>query len=267
VTALTALGVLESLGDPPPDPAHAEHLRIEAVRAALSDRQEHLADPRWMRATPNDLLAPPRLAGIAGAIDPARAGTWPVGRPAAGGTAYLCGVDADGLAVSLIQSNFLGFGSGVVVEGTGIGLHNRGAHFGLDADDVNVIAPGKRPMHTLIPAMACRDDRPWLVFGTMGADGQAQIHVQLLARLLDEGLDVQQALDAPRWIVDVGDGSVRVEADLAEDVVAGLAARWHRVRDLRARDHLAGHAHAIRLSGDGIAAGSDPRTEGAVLGR
>jgi gamma-glutamyltranspeptidase / glutathione hydrolase len=266
ITALTALALLEELGAAPDDVVEAAHRGIEVTRAALADRQDHLADPRSMRTSPAALLAPDRIAAIAAGIDE-RAGSWPPVRPAPGGTAYLCAADGDGLLVSLIQSNFVGFGSGVVVPGTGIGLHDRGAHFGLDPADPNVIAPGKRPMHTLIPGLALRDGEPWLVFGTMGGDGQPQIHLQVLANLLDHGLDLQDAISAPRWIVDPADGSVSIEARIADEVVDGLTSRGHAVSRMDAYDSGAGHAHAIEvLAGGGYAAASDPRSEGAALG-
>jgi gamma-glutamyltranspeptidase / glutathione hydrolase len=267
VTALTALAILDAVGTAlPDDPGAAAHLQVEAVRAAMADRQEHLADPRTMRATPEMLLAPDRLAAVAGRIDPDAARPWPPARPAPGGTAYLCAADRDGLLVSLIQSNFVGFGSGVVVPETGIGLHDRGAHFSLDPADPNVIGPGKRPMHTLIPGLALRDGAPWTVFGTMGGDGQPQIHTQLLGALVDEGADPQTAVDRPRWIVDVADGAVEVEEDADPAVVEGLRRRGHTVREMPARSHGAGHAHAIQVTPAGYVAGSDPRCEGAVIG-
>ncbi len=265
VTALTALGILDALGPLPAGDAAAVHLQVEAVRAAMADRQEHLADPRTMDVDAAALLAADRLGRMAAAISPERTAPWPPARPAPGGTAYLCAADRDGLLVSLIQSNFVGFGSGVVVPGTGIGLHDRGAHFSLDPADPNAIAPGKQPMHTLIPALALRDGRPWLVFGTMGADGQPQIHVQLLGQLVDRGDDVQAAIDAPRWVVDVADGSVRVEAR-ASDLADALRARGHDVELIAPYAHAAGHAHAIVCTDAGYAAGADPRSEGAVIG-
>jgi len=265
VTALTGLGIVAAAGPFPTDPIDAAHLQIEAVRAALADREEHVADPRSMQVDVEGLLAPARLDRIAAAIDPQRAGSWPPSRPAPGGTAYLCAADRDGLLVSLIQSNFVGFGSGVVVPGTGIGLHDRGAHFSLDPSDPNIIGPRKRPLHTLIPGLALRDGAPWLVFGTMGGDGQAQIHVQLLGQLVDRGLDAQAAIDAPRWIVDVADGSVAIE-ERARDVAAGLRARGHEVTLLDAYDYTAGHAHAIAVTPAGYAGASDPRCEGAIVG-
>ena len=266
ITALTALGILDASGPLPADPAVALHLQVEAVRAAMADRQDHLADPRAMRVAPAALLAPDRIAAIADRLDPDAAGPWPPARPAPGGTAYLCAADRDGLLVSLIHSNYVGFGSGVVAPGTGIGLHDRGASFSLDPADPGVIAPGKLPMHTLIPALALRDGQPWLVFGTMGGDGQPQTHVQVLGHLVDRGWDVQAAIDAPRFVVDVADGSVAVESRIAPILAAGLRERGHDVRQIGAYDHLAGHAHAIEVTSAGYAGGSDPRCEGAILG-
>lgn len=263
VTALTALGVLEALGTPPRERAAALHLEVEAVRAAMADRAEHLGDPVGMRAEAGDLLAPRRLRRIASRIDPDRAAAWPAPRPVPGGTAYLCAVDADGMAVSLSQSNYRGFGSGVVVEGAGFALHNRGAHFTLD-DGPGVIAPGRRPLHTLIPAMTLADGEPRLVFGTMGGDAQPQIHLQLLSRLLGQGADLQEALDAPRFVVDAADGSVSLEGHAARALVEGLRSRGHHVRGLEAT--AAGHAHALALGPTGIAGATDRRTEGAVVG-
>jgi len=232
----------------------------------MADREQYVGDPRHMRVGVGELLAPLRLGAMAKAVDFSRAGAWPPARPAAGGTAYLCAADRDGLLVSLIQSNFVGFGSGVVVPGTGIGLHDRGAHFSLDPTDPNAIGPGKQPLHTLIPAMALRDGAPAYVFGTMGGDAQAQIHVQLLGELLDRHADPQTAVSAPRFVVEVADGSVAVEADLDAAVVAGLRDRGHVLTDLPARSHHAGHAHAIRVVHGGYEAGSDPRCEGGAIG-
>jgi gamma-glutamyltranspeptidase / glutathione hydrolase len=266
MTALATLGILEALGDRlPDDPGAAVHLQVEAVRAAMADRQQHLADPSTMEATPAELLAPRRLAAMAADIDPAAAGAWPSGRPAPSGTAYLCAADTDGLLVSLTQSNFRGFGSGVMVPGAGFGLHDRGAHFSLEAGDPNVIGGGKRPLHTLIPAMALRDGRPWLVFGTMGGDGQPQIHAQLLGQLLDRGVDPATALAAPRFVVDVGDGHVGVERATAIEVVEALRRRGHRVEELTS-DAAAGHASVLQLTAGGLRGASDPRTEGSVAG-
>lgn len=266
VTALTALGIVDALGPLPDDPRLATHLQVEAVRLAMADRQDHLADPDVMRTRPQDLLDGERLRAMAAQLDPERAGNWPPPRPQPGGTAYLCAADGDGLLVSLIQSNFVGFGSGVVVPGTGIGLQDRGAAFSLDPDAPSAIGPGRQPPHTLIPALALREERPWLVFGTMGGDAQPQIHLQLLSQLLDRGMDLQEALDAPRFVVDVADGSVQVESRASTGTVAGLTERGQEVVWIDPFDARAGHAHAIEVAPHGYAGGFDPRSEGAVTG-
>ncbi len=267
VTALTALGVVDALGElPHDDRGLATHLQVEAVRAAMSDRDRYVTDPDAMRVAARDLFTAARVGAIAGAIDPARAGAWPVATPAPGGTAYLTAADGDGLLVSLIQSNYMGFGSGVVVPGFGLSLHNRGASFRLEPDHANVIAPGKRTMHTLIPGLVLRDGAPTLVFGTMGGDGQPQTHLQLLTAIADGGADVQEAVSAPRWVVSAEDGSVSVEDRVGDEVVAALRDRGHTVHVLGSYEHLMGHAHAIALTGRGYAGATDPRAEGTVVG-
>ncbi|MEX0952640.1 MAG: gamma-glutamyltransferase family protein [Nitriliruptoraceae bacterium] len=268
VTALTALGILDAFGDLPADGAAATHVRIEAMRIALAERNRHLADPSIMTLGADDLLDADRIAAHAASIDVDRITSPVPGRPAPGGTAYVCALDGDGRGISLMQSNFLGFGSGVVVPGTGIALHNRGAHFSLDEHSPAAIGPGRRPMHTLIPAMALRDGALKLLFGTMGGDGQAQTHVQLLAGLEGEGdWDLADVLERPRWIVDTTDGSVSVESRMDASVVDGLRARGHVVQAIGPYDYAAGNANLIEVLASGCAGASDPRTEGAVLGR
>ncbi len=265
VTALEALAIV---GDPallPPEGPERQHLLIEAAKLALADRR-HVTDPAHMRVDPATLASPAWAAARRALIDPARAGRPESGRPATGGTAYLCAADADGMLVSLIQSNYEGFGSGITVPGWGINLHNRGAFFSLDTADANVIAPGKRTMHTLIPAMALREGRPRLVFGTMGGDGQAQTHLQLLARIVADGLDPQRAIDAPRWVVSPQDVSVLAESRFAPEVLEGLRARGHDLAVGGPLEQDMGHAHAILVEQDGYAAATDPRAEGAALG-
>jgi gamma-glutamyltranspeptidase/glutathione hydrolase len=183
-----------------------------------------------------------------------------------GGTAYLCAADADGLLVSLIQSNFVHFGSGVHVPEWGINLNNRGFSFSLDADRPNVLAPGKRPMHTLIPAMVLRDGDPWLVFGSMGGDAQAAVHIQVLGHILDEDADPADAIAAPRWRADVGSWQVRAETRMADDVVSGLRSRGHDVTPTVEYDSGMGHAHAIWRTDGGYGVTADPRAESAALG-
>lgn len=265
VTALTALGILDALGPAAEDPTEAMHLQIEAVKAAMADRQEHVGDPFTMRTTPSELLDPERISALASGIDRNRAGSWPPARPAPEGTAYLCAADDDGLMISLMQSNFKGFGSGVVVTELGFGLHNRGAHFSLDLDDANAIGPGARPLHTLIPALVLAEGAPRLLMGTMGGDAQAQIHVQLLGHIVDRGLPLAEALAEPRFVVDVSDGSVAIEPDVSPDVIKGLQTTGHAVTALT-RIESAGHAHLIAPGAAGYDVASDPRCDGGAAG-
>jgi gamma-glutamyltranspeptidase/glutathione hydrolase len=175
--------------------------------------------------------------------------------PSGGDTIYLCAVDRHGMAVSLSQSLFLAFGSGVVVPGTGVLLHNRGAYHTPDT-----YRGGAQPVHTLAPAMALRDGRPHLVFGTMGGDAQVQIHLQLLARILVAGQSVEDAVAAPRWTFDRT--TVLVEAGLPPlaPLPSGMTSLAMPVAD------LAGHAHAIRITGAGLEAACDPRADGVPIG-
>jgi gamma-glutamyltranspeptidase / glutathione hydrolase len=261
--ALLALHLLDRAGPLPPDGPERQHVLIEAVACALAERDAHLTDAARMRVAPGLLADPGHATTIA------TKGSSPVAgaaRGSGGDTAYLCAVDGSGLCVSLIQSNYGGFGSGVTVPGWGINLHNRGASFSLDPEHVNAIAPGKRTLHTLMPAFARRDGRPWLVFGTMGADGQLQTQVQLLARLVDDGSDPAAAVTAPRWVVDPGDFSVLIENRFPPAVADGLRALGHHVQTVGPFEDVMGHAQLIRLDGDGLTAASDPRCEGLAEG-
>ncbi len=264
VTALAALAIVERLGATGAD-LDATHIQIEAVKAALVDRGRHVTDPAHMRVDPRDLIGDARVEEMATAIDADRAAVWPPSTPTPGGTAYLCAADGDGLSVSLIQSHFMGFGSGVVATRYGINTQNRGAQFTLDPDDVNVIAPRKQTLHTLVPSVATRDGRPHLVLGAMGGDGQPQTHLQIHARLA-AGEDLQRALAAPRWVVSPTDGVVTIESRAEEALVTGLRARGHEVRVIGPYEGMMGHAHAIRYDAEGYAGATDPRADGAVAG-
>jgi gamma-glutamyltranspeptidase/glutathione hydrolase len=266
VTPLEILGILEGFDLASMDPSDRAHVMVEAVRIGLADRDEHVGDPDAMARAPQELLDPAYLAARRGEIDITRARSHPLGRPQVGGTAYLCAADRDGLLVSLIQSNFLAFGSGVHVPEWGINLNNRGSSFTFAPGAVNRLGPRKLPMHTLIPAMVLRDGRPELVFGSMGGDAQAQVHAQVLTQFVDDGADPQAAISAPRWRFEPLDGRVRVERRMDPAVVAELAARGHAVEETFAYDTGMGHAHAIRLDPHGYAAAVDPRSEGLALG-
>jgi len=266
VAALEALRIVEHCGGLPVDVTERQHLLIEATKLALADRDRYVTDPKAMTIAPEQLIDDEWISARAATIDPSIALRPDPGRPAPGGTAYMCAADATGMCVSLIQSNYVGFGSGVHVPEWGINLQNRGGYFSLDPGHVNVIAPRKRTMHTLIPALVLRGGEPALVFGSMGGDGQAQTHLQLLTRIVDDGDDPQQAIDAPRWVVSPGDWAVSIEQPAGSDLIEGLRAKGHDVREVGALDSMMGHAHAIRVDSDGYAAATDPRSEGAALG-
>jgi gamma-glutamyltranspeptidase/glutathione hydrolase len=265
VTALEALRILDTL-DVPEEGAARAHLLIEAVKVALADREGWVSDPAAMPRPAAELLTDTWIEHRARTIDPERASEPGCAAPQPGGTAYLCAADADGLLVSLIQSNFVHFGSGVHVPEWGINLNNRGFSFSLDPTRVNAFAPGKRPMHTLIPAMVLRDGQPALVFGSMGGDAQVPVHVQVLTDVLDRGTDPSDAIASPRWRVDVGSWSVRAETRFDGGMLQGLRAKGHDVHETTAYDVGMGHAHAIWPSGNGWGATFDPRSEGAALG-
>ena len=200
VTALQMLGMTDGLplGDDPLS-ARTVHLAVEAKKLAFADRA-HITDIERMRMRPEELIAPEYLAARRAQIPAERASdTWALSG-FSGDTVYLCAVDGDGSAVSLIQSNYAGFGSGYVVDGAGISLQNRGAYFSLDPNAVNALAPDKRTLHTLIPSMALRDGRPAVVFGAMGGDGQPQTHLQVYTNLLRYEMNIQAAIETPRWV-------------------------------------------------------------------
>ncbi len=261
-----ALNVVEAaVAVLPTDPVERQHLLVEAVKLALVERDAHLTDPGHMPVDPAYLSDPARARARAGELRD-HAARPSAGRPAPGGTAAVVVVDPDGRAVSLLGSNYLGFGSGITIPGWGVNLHNRGAYFSLDPAHVNVIAPGKRTLHTLMPAMALRQGRPWCVLGAMGGDGQAQTHVQLLSRLIDDGEDVQVAVSAPRFLVEVDGWHLHLEGRFPPAVVDGLLRRGHDARPADRWDQRMGHAQAIVVDDTGLAGASDPRAEGLAGG-
>ena len=245
--------------------ARPSPLLIEATKLALQDRDDYVSDPDAMRVTPSEMLAEDWIADRRSLVDLQRATMPRPGAAHVGGTAYLCAADADGMLVSLIQSNFLSFGSGVHVADWGINLNNRGSSFTFDATAVNALAPAKLPMHTLIPAMAMQDGEPRCAFGSMGGDSQAQIHVQLLARLVDDLADPRRA--RPRH---AGASALELDATRRARLRPGVVRRATGARPrppARARgDAGMGHAHAIQRTAGGYAVATNPRAEGAALG-
>jgi gamma-glutamyltranspeptidase/glutathione hydrolase len=265
VSALEALRILDGF-DLGADGPERQHLLIEATKLALVDRNDYVSDPAVMSRAASDLLEDDWVVRRRAEIDPVRSSTPPPNTAHTGGTAYLCAADEDGLLVSLIQSNFIAMGSGVRVPEWGINLNNRGSSFSLDPARVNALAPSKLPMHTLIPAMSLRDGEPWLVFGSMGGDSQAQIQVQLLAHLIDDAADPQAALDAPRWCIEPSNWQLRAERAFAPEMLEGLVALGHAPQRAHRGDSGMGHAHAITRTRRGYAVATDPRAEGAALG-
>jgi gamma-glutamyltranspeptidase/glutathione hydrolase len=272
IAALMALGMLDKLDVArfPVDSVQAQHLQIEAMKLAFADAYRWVADSRAMTAvTATHLLSGDYLAQRARLIAPDRAQAFAHGAPPAGGTVYLSAADESGRMVSLIQSNYMGFGSGVVVPGTGVSLQNRGQGFTLDATHPNVVAGGKRPFHTIIPGFLCKDGRPQMSFGVMGGNLQPQGHVQTLMRMLRYGQQPQAACDAPRWKVATG-LAIDFEPTMAPALVAGLRALGHRTQATADPYMDFGSGQFIwRLSDDpedGYVAASDSRRDGQAVG-
>ena len=267
IAALMALGILEhrDLASLPVDGADSIHIQIEAMKLAFADVYRHVADPAFMTTRPADLLAPDYLARRAALINPKAAGQFVYGTPPAGGTVYLTAADASGMMVSLIQSNYMGFGSGIVVPGTGISLQNRGAGFSLAPEHPNQVAPAKRPFHTIIPAFVTRDGKPLMSFGVMGGDMQPQGHAQIMVRLADYGQNPQAACDGPRWKV-MRDGAVALEPQIGDKVRGELSARGHRIADIGTGYMDFGAGQFIHVMEDGYLAASDPRRDGQAVG-
>ena len=267
IAALIMLGILEhfDMASIPVDSADSFHLQIEAMKLAFADTYRYVSDPRTMTVSPQQLLDPDYLRARAALIDPKRAQDFGHGVPPALGTVYLSAADADGMMVSYIQSNYMGFGSGVVVSGTGISLQNRGTGFTLDASHSNRVGPGKRPLQTIIPGFVTRDQKALMSFGVMGADMQPQGHAQMVIRLADYGQNPQASLDAPRWKVYPGKQIV-LEHAVPTHIAAELARRGHEVRHTERFNMEYGAGQLIYRTDAGYVSGSDPRRDGQAVG-
>ncbi len=266
IAALAGLALLEALGvgKHPVDSIDTVHPVLEAMKLALADLNHHVADNHHMLVTSEHLLDPTYLKQRAAlvteqAADPRH------GSPEAGGTVYLSTADETGMMVSFIQSNYMGFGSGVVVPGTGISLQNRGAGFSLDPEHVNIVAPRKRPFHTIIPGFAMNaDGTPLMSFGVMGGPMQAQGHLQIMMRILRYKQNPQAAADAPRWRIEAG-RNVAVERAFDRRLVEELRAKGHEVQIEDSSGVFAfGGAQIILRTADGYVGGTDPRKDGVV---
>jgi gamma-glutamyltranspeptidase/glutathione hydrolase len=269
IAALIALGILQEvggLGDLSPDSPESIHLQLEAMKLAFADLHQYVSDPAFMDVPPSALLDPAYLRSRAALVDRARAQHPEYGLPPRSGTVYLTAADKDGMMVSFIQSNFMGFGSGVVVPGTGISLQNRGCGFRSKPGHANSVGPRKRPFHTIIPGFVTRDGQPVMSFGVMGGAMQAQGHVQMAIRVLLHGQNPQAASDAPRWQVLEG-GVIGVEAAMPASVIESLRAHRHAISvESGWHNQSFGGAQLIKRLGDGYVAGSDQRKDGGAVG-
>ncbi|MGC7406064.1 gamma-glutamyltransferase family protein [Pandoraea pneumonica] len=276
IAALMALGILEKfdVSGLAVDRVHSQHLQIEAMKLAFADLYKYVADPRSMEVTPEQMLDDAYLTSRAKLIDPDRATQFDFGMPKAGGTIYMSTADESGMMVSFIQSNYMGFGSGVVVPDWGIALQNRGCGFSMDPKSANVVEGGKRPFHTIIPAFLTQkvDGKHEAVmsFGVMGGDMQPQGHLQSIVRMLDYGQQPQAACDAPRWKVN-RDFTIDVESTLDRETVAGLLALGHKLKSIDDPYMDFGSGQYIwRLDRNdpdrGYVAASDSRRDGLAAG-
>jgi gamma-glutamyltranspeptidase/glutathione hydrolase len=274
LVALAVLGMLEGsdVGAAGRDPADYVHLAVEATKLAFGDRDRWLADPEHAAVPVRQILDPAYLRERSRRIRMDRAAPGPVDSGIDRGDTIAC-VTADGAGncVSLIQSLYHEWGSGVVAGETGVVLQNRGAGFTLEPGHVNTLAPGKRPFHTLTPFMYLRDGKPCLVAGTMGGEGQPQTLVALATRMVDLGLEPQAAVEAPRWVYGRTWGAptraLALEGRFGDGVATDLARRGHEIRRLDSWSDTAGHAQALRLEPDGLlVGGGDPRADGPAMG-
>jgi gamma-glutamyltranspeptidase / glutathione hydrolase len=270
IAALIALGILDkfNLAELPVDGVASQHLQIEAMKLAFADVYRYVAEPRSMRLTPAQMLDDAYITQRAKMIDRHRAQDFGPGHGPQGGTIYLTAADASGMMVSFIQSNYMGFGSGVVVPGYGLSLQNRGHGFTLDKTSANLVGPGKRPFQTIIPAFLTQDGQPVMSFGVMGGDMQPQGHMQTVVRMLDYQQQPQAACDAPRWRYNAG--IVNAEPGFDPATAQGLRDLGHHVAPFADSYQDYGAGQFIWRLGDpaveGYAAASDPRRDGQAVG-
>ncbi|HTP96919.1 MAG TPA: gamma-glutamyltransferase [Burkholderiales bacterium] len=270
--ALLILGILDRLGldRVPADTADYVHLVVEATKQAFLIRDRHLTDPRYMKVDAQALLAPDALGALARNVDRDKALPWT--QPGVDAdTIWLGAVDHAGRAVSFIQSVYHEFGSGVVLAQTGINWQNRGASFSLEPGAVNALEPGRKPFHTLNPALAAFKDGRVMVYGTMGGDGQPQTQAAVFTRYALYGQALQQAVSAPRWLFGRNWGqqsaTLKLESRFGDAVVASLKARGHDIEMFGDFDEVMGHAGAIVRHPSGVLEGAaDPRSDGAAAG-
>lgn len=260
---------LKAVGEGTPD---YYHIIVEATKQAFADRDRWLTDPEFLDIPVSYLLSQEHGAELADRIDRQRVTTELRPLDPKGDTVWIGVVDRQGHAVSLIQSIYHDFGSGIIPEGTGVILQNRGSFFSLDARNVNCLAPRKRTSHTLNPAMLLKNNKPYLVYGTMGGEGQPQTQAAIVTRIIDFGFTVQQAIEAPRWLYGrtwgAASNDLKVESRIAPAILNQLAAWGHIPTQVDDYTDIMGHAGAILIdSQSGIKyGGADPRGDGAAVG-
>jgi gamma-glutamyltranspeptidase/glutathione hydrolase len=266
IAVLIALGILEHLAIDryPVDSPESLHLQIEAMKSAFDAAQRHVADPAWMTVEPSSLLDETLLKEIAGTIRMDRASLPAAAIPHDGGTVYLTTADEQGWMVSYIQSNYRGFGSGIIVPDTGISLQNRGGGFTLESGHPNRVAGGKRPYHTIIPGFVMKGGAPLMSFGVMGAHMQAQGHLQMMIRIFAGHQNPQTAADAPRWYLDEH-SRLSLEPGFGPEIREGLKKRGHFLTGA-APTPVYGGAQLIYRLPNGYCAASDPRKDGQAVG-
>lgn len=265
IHSLQILGILERLKDKAHSAADWAHLTIEATKQAFADRAQILADPESVPPAYGRALDQAYLQAKAMAIDPAQAQPWPLeGEP--GDTVWMGARDANGQLVSFIQSLYWEFGSGQLIDQAGFAWNNRGISFAMQRDDINCLAPNKKPRHTLNPALAIFDDGSRLSYGSMGGDGQPQTQAVLFSRFVWQGYSLAEAISTGRWLLGRtwGDhnNELKLEADIAAEIGDALTQRGHRWRRVSAQNEMMGHAGAIYDGASGLLAATDPRSDG-----
>ena len=270
VVSLLILGILDALDIGKADPAGADyvHLAVEAAKQAFGIRERYVTDPAYMTVKPEKLLEPGRVRELAGRVDRTRAAPWGASRGPSD-TVWMGVVDGAGRAVSMIQSGYHEFGSGVVLARTGINWQNRGCSFSLDERALNFLRPGRKPFHTLNPALAIFNDGRTMVYGSMGGDGQPQTQSAVFTRAVVFGMGPQAAISAPRWLLGRTWGqasdTLKLEARFGAEVITALQRYGHEVEVLKDYDEAMGHAGAIVRHPDGmLEGGADPRSDGSV---
>ena len=272
LVSLLILGILDRVLAKNMDPLGPEfvHACVEATKLAFAIRDQHITDPDHMLIDPLTLLEPAALDAMAARLSMTQAAPWGRGL-GPGDTVWLGVMDANGVAVSFIQSIYHEFGSGVVLARSGINWQNRGSSFSLDEQALNPLMPGRRPFHTLNPALARFSDGRTMVYGNMGGDGQPQSQSAVFSRIAHFGWNPQAAIDAPRWLLGRTWGqttdTLKLEARFAPATAAALEVLGHEVETMQAYDEAMGHAGAIVRYPDGLLeAGYDPRSDGAAAG-